>query len=139
MKKHVLVVDDDRDLVQAIKAVLEANGFEVSAAHNGTGALVAISARKPDLIVLDVMMDSDTEGFGVAYKLESDAATRRIPVVLLSGFVDHLAAKPDVFAFITDRGWPAVKLMRKPVAMAELLTTIRELLAEAEALKSAVA
>jgi DNA-binding response OmpR family regulator len=139
MKKRVLLVDDDKDLVQSIKVVLEANGFEVGTAHNGTDAMAAIVTRKPDLVVLDVMMDSDTEGFGVAYKLESDPATRRIPVVLLTGFMDHIAAKPDVFAFITDRDWPAAKLMKKPVATADLLATIRQLLTEAEALKAAVA
>ncbi len=139
MKKRVLLVDDDKDLVQALKVVLEANGFEVATEHNGTSAMAAIATRKPDLIVLDVMMDSDTEGFGVAYKLESDPATRRIPVILLTGFMDHMATKNDTFAFITDRDWPAAKLMKKPVATPELLATIRELLTEAEAAKTAVA
>jgi two-component system, OmpR family, alkaline phosphatase synthesis response regulator PhoP len=139
MKKRVLLVDDDKDLVQSLKVVLEANGFEVATEHNGTDALAAVAARQPDVIVLDVMMDSDTEGFGVAYKLESDPVTRRIPVVLLTGFMDHLAAKRESFDFITGRDWPAAKLMKKPVATAELLATIRQLLAEAEALKAAVA
>src|SRR5512138_3642233 len=139
MKKRVLLVDDDKDLVQSLKVVLEANGFEVATEHNGTDAMAAVAARKPDVIVLDVMMDTDTEGFGVAYKLESDPVTRRIPVVLLTGFMDHLAAKREAFDFITGRDWPAAKLMKKPVATAELLATIRQLLAEAEALKVAVA
>ncbi len=139
MKKRVLLVDDDKDLVQSLKVVLEANGFEVATEHNGTDAMAAVAARKPDVIVLDVMMDTDTEGFGVAYKLESDPVTRRIPVVLLTGFMDHLAAKREAFDFITGRDWPAAKLMKKPVATAELLATIRQLLAEAEALKTAVA
>ncbi len=139
MKKRVLLVDDDKDLVASTKAVLEANGFEVASAHNGTDALKAVDAQRPDLIVLDVMMDSDAEGFTVAYKLESDQATRRIPVVLMTGFMDHMAAKRESFDFINGRDWPAAKLMKKPVAMPELLATIRQLLAEAEALKAAVA
>ncbi len=139
MNKRVLLVDDDKDLVASMKAVLEANGFEVATEHNGTDALAAIAARRPDLIVLDVMMDSDTEGFTVAYKLESDQATRRIPVVLMTGFMDHMAAKRESFDFINGRDWPAAKLMRKPVAMPELLAGIRQLLAEAAALTVAVA
>jgi two-component system alkaline phosphatase synthesis response regulator PhoP len=139
MKKRVLLVDDDRDLVQSVKVVLEANGFEVATEHNGAGALAAVAARQPDLIVLDVMMDTDAEGFGVAYRLEADPATRRIPIVLMTGFMDHMADKREAFDFITGRDWPAAKLMKKPVAITELLVAIRALLAEAEALKSAVA
>jgi two-component system alkaline phosphatase synthesis response regulator PhoP len=139
MKKRVLLVDDDRDLVASTKVVLEANGFEVATEHNGTGALTAIAAHRPDLIVLDVMMDTDAEGFTVAYKLGSDPATRQIPIVLMTGFMDHMAAKRESFDFINGRDWPAAKLMKKPVPMTELLATIRQLLAEAEALKTAVA
>jgi DNA-binding response OmpR family regulator len=139
MNKRVLLVDDDKDLVGAFKAVFEANGFEVMTAHNGTDALSCIAAQKPDAIVLDVMMDTDTEGFTVAYKLEGDPATRRIPVVLLTGFMDHMAEKRESFDFITGRDWPAAKLMKKPVAAAELVATIRQLLAEAAALATAVA
>lgn len=139
MNKRVLLVDDDKDLVASMKAVLEANGFEVATEHNGTDALAAIAARRPDLIVLDVMMDTDAEGFTVAYKLESDPATRRIPIVLLTGFLDHMAERRESFDFINGRDWPAAKLMRKPVAMPELLAGIRQLLAEAAALTVAVA
>ncbi|MGD0836384.1 MAG: response regulator [Polyangia bacterium] len=137
MKKRILLVDDDKDLVASTKAVLEANGFEVTAEHNGTDALQAVAAVRPDLIVLDVMMDTDAEGFTVAYKLESDPATRHIPVVLLTGFMDHLAQRRESFDFINGRDWPAAKLMQKPVAMPELLASIRELLAEAAARRPA--
>jgi DNA-binding response OmpR family regulator len=139
MKKHVLLVDDDKDLVGSLKVVLEANGFEITTAHNGTDGLAAVAAKRPDAIVLDVMMDTDAEGFTVAYKLESDPTTRKIPVVLLTGFMDHMAAKRESFDFIEGRDWPAAKLMKKPVVAAELVATLRQLLAEAEAMKVAVA
>ncbi len=139
MKNRVLLVDDDKDLVASMKVVLEANGFEVGTAHNGTEAMTALAAKRPDLIVLDVMMDSDTEGFSVAYKLEADPATRRIPVILLTGFMDHMAQKRESFDVITGRDWPAAKLMKKPVASADLVATIRQMLAEAAALAAAVA
>ncbi len=139
MKNRVLLVDDDKDLVASMKVVLEANGFEVGTAHNGTEAMAALAARRPDLIVLDVMMDSDTEGFTVAYKLESDPATRRIPVILLTGFMDHMAQKREAFDVINGRDWPAAKLIKKPVASAELVATIRQMLTEAAALAAAVA
>jgi DNA-binding response OmpR family regulator len=139
MKRQVLLVDDDRDLVASTKVVLEANGFEVATAHNGKEALAAISVRKPDAIVLDVMMDTDAEGFTVAYKLEADPATRRIPIVLMTGFMDHLSAKRESFELIEGRDWPAAKLMKKPVAMPELIAALKQLLAEAETMRIAVA
>jgi len=139
MKKRVLLVDDDKDLVGSLKVVLEANGFAVATAHNGPSAFAQIAAEKPDLIVLDVMMDSDAEGFTVAYKLEGDPATRRIPVVLLTGFMDHMPEKRESFDFIAGRDWPAAKLMKKPVVAADLVATVRQLLAEADALATAVA
>jgi CheY-like chemotaxis protein len=139
MKKLVLLVDDDKDLVGAFKVVFEANGFDVATAHNGADALAQVAAHPPDAIVLDVMMDTDTEGFGVAYKLEGDPSTRRIPIVLLTGFMDHMKEKRESFDFITGRDWPAAKLMKKPVLAAELIATVRQLLAEAEALAAAVA
>ena len=139
MKKRVLLVDDDKDLVGAIKVVFEANGFDVVTAHNGTDGLAQVAAQRPDAIVLDVMMDNDTEGFGVAYKLEADPSTRRIPIVLLTGFMDHMKEKRESFDFITGRDWPAAKLMKKPVVAAELVAAVRQLLAEAEKVASAVA
>ena len=139
MKKRVLLVDDDKDLVGSLKVVLESNGFDVVTAHNGTDGLAQVAAQHPDAIVLDVMMDTDAEGFTVAYKLGSDPATRQIPIVLMTGFMDHMAAKRESFDFINGRDWPAAKLMKKPVPMPELLASIRQLLAEAEAFKAAVA
>jgi len=139
MKKRVLLVDDDKDLVGSFKVVFEANGFDVVTAHNGTDGLAQVAALRPDAIVLDVMMDTDTEGFTVAYKLEGDAATRRIPIVLLTGFMDHLKEKRESFDFIAGRDWPSAKLMKKPVIAMELVATLRQLLAEAAALATAVA
>ena len=139
MKKRVLLVDDDKDLVGSLKVVLEANGYDVDTAHNGTDGLAKVAARRPDAIVLDVMMDTDTEGFTVAYKLEADPATRRIPIVLLTGFMDHMGEKRETFDFITGRDWPAAKLMKKPVVAADLVAAIRQLLSEADALSAAIA
>jgi DNA-binding response OmpR family regulator len=139
MKKRVLLVDDDKDLVRSLKVVFEANGFEVATAHNGTDALSCVAANRPDIIVLDVMMDTDAEGFTVAYRLESDPATRRVPIVLLTGFMDHMGEKRESFDFIAGRDWPAAKLMKKPVVAAELLAAVRQLLAEAESVATAVA
>jgi hypothetical protein len=59
--------------------------------------------------------------------------------VLLTGFMDHMGEKRESFDFIAGRDWPAAKLMKKPVIAMELVATLRQLLAEAAALATAVA
>ena len=61
--KKILIVDDDPDIVEAMRMVLEAQNFEVHSAVNGTDGLKKVKAVNPDLIILDVMMDQLTEGF----------------------------------------------------------------------------
>ena len=55
-RKHILVVDDEKDLVELLVYNLKKSGFETSTAHSGRQALEAIATRKPDLVVLDVML-----------------------------------------------------------------------------------
>ena len=64
--KRILMVDDDRDLVASVKAFLEARGYEVDTAHSGIEARERLAVQRPDLVVLDIMMDYDTDGFNVA-------------------------------------------------------------------------
>ena len=129
-KNRILVVDDDADLVRSIATVLAAKGYEVSTAKNGTEAMVAVNHALPDLIVLDVMMDSDTEGFTVAHKIKDNPATQAVPIILLSGFTDHLASNQEAFESVFSRDWPDAKFMKKPVTMNELGTAVAAMLAE---------
>jgi DNA-binding response OmpR family regulator len=130
MNNRILIVDDDADLVRSIATVLAAKQYEVSTAKNGTEALAAVDKSLPDLIVLDVMMDSDTEGFTVAHRIKDNPATKGVPIILLSGFTDHLAGKQEAFESVFGRDWPDAKFMKKPVTMTELTTAVGAMLAE---------
>ena len=77
--KRILMVDDDRDLVASVKAFLEARGYDVDTAHSGIEARERLAQRRPDLVVLDIMMDYDTDGFNVAYKLRDEPETEAHP------------------------------------------------------------
>ncbi|MCJ7829853.1 MAG: TRAP transporter large permease subunit, partial [Desulfobacterales bacterium] len=68
-KREILVVDDDTDIRDAIRIILEKNGYQVRTGKNGREALEALKAKKPDLMILDIMMSTDTEGFDLAYAL----------------------------------------------------------------------
>ncbi len=66
MAKKILIVDDDRDLVASLERVLRGNGYDVATAYSGAEGLRALLAERPDLVVLDVMMETDTAGFEAA-------------------------------------------------------------------------
>lgn len=86
----ILIVDDDPDIVLATRLSLERAGHQVTSASNGAEGLEKLTAERPDLIILDVMMDTATEGFQLALKLRSRdpaselAAYRDIPILMLT-------------------------------------------------------
>jgi DNA-binding response OmpR family regulator len=82
-KKYVLIVDDDPDLVETVGMMLEAKGYEVGKAYDGVEGKEAIKKRRPDLLVLDVMMPRK-DGYKLCAELKADSATRDIPVILLT-------------------------------------------------------
>jgi CheY-like chemotaxis protein len=122
--KNILVIDDDRDFAMSTKTFLEGRGYAVDTAVNGTEAWEKIQAGKPDLVVLDIMMDYDAEGFNLAYKLRQDDAWRNLPIVIVSGFSQYLTEKMDQFQFVLGQDWPADSYLEKPVNLNELAKTI---------------
>jgi len=130
--KRILVVDDDRDLVTSIESFLQARGYEVATAANGKEAYERIVEAKPDLIVLDIMMDYEEEGMVLASALKTDGPTHTIPIIVLSGFTAQKEAREKIFASLMGQDWPADSFMQKPVRLAELAERIEALLTRAE-------
>ncbi len=130
--KKILVVDDDKDLVASIEAFLGARGYEVGTAGNSKEAYAHIVGDRPDLIVLDVMMDYDEEGMVLASALKTDGPTRDIPIVMLSGFNVQKDVREKVIASLMGQDWPAESFMQKPVRLADLAERIESLLGRAE-------
>jgi len=83
MGKYVLIVDDDPDMVETVGMMLENKGFEVGKAYDGVEGEASIRQRRPDLVVLDVMMPRKN-GYVLCAELKKDKATRDIPVILLT-------------------------------------------------------
>ena len=88
-KKHILLVDDDPDFVEAVKVIVESGGYDVQVAYDGQEGLEAVAEQKPDLIVLDVMMPV-MNGHEACAKLKADDATREIPIILLTAVADRV-------------------------------------------------
>ncbi|MBW1852688.1 MAG: response regulator [Deltaproteobacteria bacterium] len=81
--KYILVVDDDPDLVETVALMLESKGCEVGRAYDGTEGEESIKGRRPDLIVLDIMMPRK-DGYVLCAELKADEETRDIPIILLT-------------------------------------------------------
>jgi CheY-like chemotaxis protein len=122
-QKSVLLVDDDAVFVAAVTAILESR-FRVRSASNGKEALREIGQERPDLIILDVMMDYMSEGFDVARKLRQDPETKSIPVILLTGVDERYDYREEV-----DESWvPCDRYLEKPVEPETLLTEVEALI-----------
>ncbi|MGD8252908.1 MAG: response regulator [Syntrophobacterales bacterium] len=82
-KKYVLIVDDDPDLVETVAMMLESKGYEVGKAYDGVEGEESIKERRPDLLVLDVMMPRK-DGYKLCAELKADSKTQDIPIILLT-------------------------------------------------------
>jgi DNA-binding response OmpR family regulator len=86
-KQYILVVDDDPDLVETVAMMLESKGCEVGQAYDGIEGEESIKARRPDLVILDIMMPRK-DGYVLCNELKENEETRDIPVILLTAVGD---------------------------------------------------
>jgi DNA-binding response OmpR family regulator len=82
-QKYILVVDDDPDLVETVAMMLESKGCEVGRAYDGVEAEESVKERRPDLVILDIMMPRK-DGYVLCAEMKAKEETRDIPVVLLT-------------------------------------------------------
>jgi DNA-binding response OmpR family regulator len=90
-KVHILLVEDDTFLAGIYQKKFELEGFKISVADNGEKGLMDAKKKKPDIILLDILLPK-LDGFSVLEKLKKDPATKMIPVILLT----NLGQKDDV-------------------------------------------
>jgi DNA-binding response OmpR family regulator len=130
-KKNVLLVDDDPDLNEINKGTLEKAGFNVSVASNSAEAMKIATANKIDVAVLDVMMDTPTEGFTLARQMRQNELTKRIPLLMLTSVNTQNEAIGSFVRFTDrdrDKDWlPVDRFVDKPVKADELVTLVRTL------------
>jgi len=127
----ILIADDDPDIVEAVKLVLEGAGYEVLTAPNGTECLRKLRERKPDVLILDVMMSTETEGFHVAYEIRNDPNLRDLPILMLTAIEQKFDFK---FAPETDEDYlPVEDFVTKPIEPDELLSRVKKLLEKKQA------
>ena len=123
--KYVLIVDDDPDLVETVAMMLESKGFEVGKAYDGVEGEEAIKKRRPDVVVLDVMMPRKN-GYQLCKELKANQATKGIPVVLLTAVGE--AVPTTTYSHAEGMAVEAEDFIPKPVDAATLVEAVERLL-----------
>ena len=122
----IICIDDDKDILDTCEVVLEGQGHKVETAINGKEGFEKASKSKPDLIILDVMMDDSTEGFHTAYKFRQSETLKYTPILMLSSVND---TSPHKFSVKDGEFLPVDAFMEKPIKPKELVAKVKELLA----------
>lgn len=130
--ERILMVDDDPDFVEGMRLLLEAHGYRIFQVTSGREALEKIDQIKPELIILDIMMESEIAGFEMAYHLRNPAAGAPyaaffdVPILMLTGMGER---KQMSFAPQTNVAFlPVDAYLEKPVDPDRLLNEIAALL-----------
>jgi CheY-like chemotaxis protein len=134
----ILMIDDDSDIVQAVRIPLEAAGHELHAAASGAEGLRLVTSVRPDLIILDVMMESYTSGFHVSLRLHDAspdspfAAFRHTPILMLTAI--HTTTP---LRFAPDEDYlPVDAFLEKSAGPEALVAMVDDLLARSSAARS---
>ena len=128
MKKKILIIDDDIDLVEAMRLTLENADFEVIDAQDGQKGLDKIEKEKPDLVLLDVMMETQDEGFHIAYQIRNNEETSDLPIIMLTAVGSETG-----FSFDKEKDedfLPVNEFLEKPVNPDKLIEYVRKSLGQ---------
>ncbi len=124
--KKIIVVDDDVEFVESYRDLLEAHGYVVFAAHDGRSGFETACRERPDLMILDVMMGTATEGFEVARMVRNEPLLSEMKVLLVTG-VSKAMDLP--FRLEPDDSWlPVNRVLEKPILPKKLITEIEKAL-----------
>ena len=120
----ILVVDDDPDFVEFTRIVLEREGHTIVSAAGGGEALDKIAEDTPDLIVLDVIMDTVLDGLSVSRELSEHADYKQVPIIMITSIANTDYAE----LFPTDEYVHLDTFLTKPVAPERLVKEVNRLL-----------
>ena len=127
MQPRILIVDDDPDIVETTKVVLESEDYSIDSAANGSEAMKKIEINKPDLIILDVMMDTLREGFLLSRELKKNPDYKDIPILMITSVKEKTGIDFKPAAGV-ETWLPVQDFLEKPVKPAVLLEKVDALL-----------
>jgi len=148
--KKVLLVDDDPDFVESIRLILEKEAYQIIVANSGEEGYRKAKSQRPDLIILDVMLETIDKGFEISRRLKQDAELKKIPILMLTaikeitemnlnqigGYLNDIG-DPDYFSNpsikapnINNLIYYADAFYEKPIIPAEFLNKVKTLLSK---------
>jgi CheY-like chemotaxis protein len=123
----ILIIDDDPDMVESMKVVLESKGYEVISASSGEEGINKTREVKPHLVILDIMMETRDKGFDVARTIKKSRESKHIPILMVTAIKEKIG-----FDFKTEAGdevWlPVDDYVDKPLRPDELISKVETLL-----------
>ena len=128
---RILIIEDDPDFVESMRLPLEANSHDVEFAESGEAGLQKVKEVEPDLIILDVMMETDTAGFHVAYQLrDADPASEyakysKIPILMVTSISEKAGMMFD--PEVDQEFLPVDDFVAKPIKPDDLLEKVGKL------------
>ncbi len=126
--KKILLIDDDPDMHHAVLAMLGPKGFQVTCCLTGPEGVAAARKDKPDLILLDIMLSSPSEGFHLAYDLSKDDELKDVPIIMISAIGSMMGM--DYARELGTDYIRAEKFLDKPIDAKTLLSAINEVLSK---------
>ena len=126
MLKKILIIDDDPGIREALKTILEGK-YDVQEARNSAEGLNALKTFAPDLVVLDVMMESLDSGFDLARQIRQDKGLKDIKILMFTSVDTELDL--DFKKYAGDDDWlPVDSYVEKPVKPKEFLAKVEKLI-----------
>ncbi|MFC1813966.1 two-component system response regulator [Thermodesulfobacteriota bacterium] len=116
----ILIVDDDADFIEIEKVVLQKEGYDIAVAYNGEECIQKVDEDPPDLIILDIAMQTSYEGADVAQVLRDRQDTRHIPIIVVT-------SQPVQSIYPEDMWYPTDVFLRKPVDRYELIEKVNNI------------
>ena len=128
--KKIYIIDDDRNIVEAMSIVLKAHGYEVGCQYNEDNVIENLIAQKPDLVILDVIFpQNSTAGFDIARQIRKDQATAAIPIIMLSAINEKGVYAGTFSNNDRDDAWlPIDQFAEKPIQNDQLLQKVKAVL-----------
>ena len=125
-KGKILIVDDDKDYSESLMLMLESYGYSVEQAYNIREGKTSIINEKPQLIILDVMMEKMTDGFDLCRELKANPALSSIPILMLTAITDKTGIK---YSLEEDSEYlPADDYISKPISFSDLISKAERLI-----------
>jgi CheY-like chemotaxis protein len=126
--RDILIIDDDKVFTKSLQAILEEHQYNVDTANDAKTGLEKLNARKPDLLILDVMMATDLEGQKLAHTIKKDPKNKDLPILVVTGMLDTMGVNiRDAFEGIDEL--PFVLMLDKPFEKEELFSSMEQLIA----------